>query len=97
MPAVSRTATGTTRARGARSWRGTNPCVGIRRKPGNRIASHAIMASGNPPLVERMLAHQQHATTAGYAHLVDAHLVETAERIGSLIADAMAGRPETNP
>ena len=28
-------------------------------------------------------------TTAGYAHLTDAHLVETAEKVGSLIARAM--------
>ena len=33
-----------------------------------------------------------HRTTAGYAHLADDHLVETAERIGRLIAEAMAGR-----
>ena len=28
-------------------------------------------------------------TTAGYAHLADAHLVEAAERVGTLLAQAM--------
>ena len=56
------------------------------------VASHAVMASENLPLVGRMLGHRRHATTAGYAHLADAHLVEAAERIDTLIADAMAAR-----
>ena len=30
-------------------------------------------------------------TTAGYAHLADGHLVEAAEMVGSIIAEAMAG------
>ena len=61
------------------------------------VASHAVMAGENLPLVGRMLGHRRHATTAGYAHLADAHLVETAERVGQLIADAMAARPGANP
>ena len=36
-------------------------------------------------------------TTAGYAHLADAHLVETAEKLGRLIGDAMNLRPASPP
>ena len=42
-------------------------------------------------LVGRLLGHRRHRTTAGYAHLADSHLVEAAERVGSIIAEAMAG------
>ena len=47
------------------------------------------MAGENLPLVGKLLGHRRHRTTAGYAHLADGHLVETAEKVGSLIADAM--------
>ena len=52
-------------------------------------ASHAVMSGENLPLVGKLLGHRRHETTAGYAHLADGHLVETAEKVGSLIADAM--------
>ena len=52
-------------------------------------ASQAIMAGENLPLVGRLLGHRRHRTTAGYAHLADAHLVEAAEKVGSLIAVQM--------
>ena len=55
------------------------------------IASHAVMSGGNLPLVGKLLGHRRHRTTAGYAHLADRHLVEAAERIGRIIAKAMAG------
>ena len=54
-------------------------------------ASQAVMAGESLPLVGRLLGHRRHRTTAGYAHLADAHLVEAAEKVGSLIADAMRG------
>ena len=54
-------------------------------------ASHAVMSGENLPLVGRLLGHRRHRTTAGYAHLADGHLVETAERIGTIIAQAMEG------
>ena len=56
------------------------------------VTSHAVMSGENLPLVGKMLGHRRHATTAGYAHLADEHLVEAAEHVGSLIAQAMAGR-----
>ena len=43
------------------------------------------MSGENLPL----LGHRRHRTTAGYAHLADAHLVEIAEKVGSIIAGAM--------
>ena len=45
----------------------------------------------NNPLVGKLLGHRRHRTTAGYAHLADGHLVETAETIGSINAEAMIG------
>ena len=52
-------------------------------------ASHAVMSGENLPLVGKLLGHRRHETTAGYAHLADGHLVETAENVGTLIAEAM--------
>lgn len=48
------------------------------------------MAGENLPQVGRMLGHGRHRTTAAYAHVADAHLVEAAERDGAVIAEAMA-------
>ena len=53
-------------------------------------ASQAVMAGENLPLVGKLLGHRRHRTTAGYAHLADAHLVEAAEKVGRIIARAMA-------
>ena len=52
-------------------------------------ASQAVMAGEGLPLVGRLLGHSQHRTTAGYAHLADAHLVEAAEKVGNIIAETM--------
>ena len=60
-------------------------------------ASHAVMSGENLPLVGKLLGHRRHETTAGYAHLADAHLVETAEKLGCLIADAMNLRSMSPP
>ena len=56
-------------------------------------ASHTVMSGENLPLVGKLLGHRRHETTAGYAHLADAHLVETAEKVGYVIADEMNLRP----
>ncbi len=53
-------------------------------------ASQAVMAGENLPLVGRILGHRRHRTTAGYAHLADSHLVAAAEKVGAIIAGAMA-------
>ena len=53
-------------------------------------ASQAVMSGENLPLVGKLLGHRRHRTTAGYAHLADGHLVEAAEKVGRLIAGAMA-------
>ncbi len=52
-------------------------------------ASHAVMSGETLPLVGKLLGHRRHSTTAGYAHLADIHLIETAEKVGSIIAGAM--------
>ena len=49
------------------------------------------MSGENLPQVGKLLGHRRHRTTAGYAHLADGHLIETAERVSNLIAEAMAG------
>ena len=54
-------------------------------------ASQAVMSGENLSLVGRLLGHRRHRTTAGYAHLADGHLVEAAERVGRIIAEAMEG------
>ena len=55
-------------------------------------ASQAVMAGENLPLVGKLLGHRRHRTTAGYAHLADAHLVEAAEKVGNVIVAAMTER-----
>ena len=52
-------------------------------------ASQTVMAGENLPLVGKLLGHRRHRTTAGYAHLADTHLVEAAEMVGKMIANAM--------
>ena len=53
-------------------------------------ASQAVMAGENLPLVGKILGHRRHRTTAAYAHVADAHLVAAAEKVGAVIAEAMA-------
>ncbi len=60
-------------------------------------ASHAVMAGETLPLVGKLLGHRRHETTAGYAHLADEHLVEAAEKVGSIIAQAMNLHSPTPP
>ena len=52
-------------------------------------ASQAVMAGENLPLIGKLLGHRKHRTTAGYAHVADAHLVEAAEKVGVMIAKSM--------
>ncbi len=47
------------------------------------------MAGENLPLVGRLLGHNRHRTTAGYAHLADHHLLDAAEKVGCTIFGAM--------
>ena len=56
------------------------------------VASHAVMPGENLPLAGKLLGHIRHATTAGYGHLADDHLMAAAERVGNAIAEAMALR-----
>ena len=52
-------------------------------------ASVAAMNGVGMVTIAKLLGHALAETTAGYAHLADGHLVETAEKVGSLIAEAM--------
>ena len=65
--------------------------------PGLRhtAASQAVMAGENLPLVGKLLGYKKHRTMAGYAHLADEHLVEAAERVGSVISKAMNSERQT--
>ena len=56
------------------------------------VARHAVMSGENLHLVGKLLGHRRHATTAGYVHLADDHLVTAARRVGNVIAEATALR-----
>ena len=49
------------------------------------------MSGEGLPFVGRPLGYRCHRTTAGYTHLADAHPAEAADRVGSLIAEAIYG------
>jgi integrase len=51
------------------------------------FASHAIMSGETLFTVSRLLGHRRVQTTARYAHLADDTMLESAERIGSLIME----------
>jgi integrase len=53
------------------------------------FASHAAAKSETLPMIGKLLGHARLQTTSRYAHLDDGHLLEAAERIGRLIADAV--------
>ena len=55
------------------------------------FASHAAAASETLPMIGKLLGHARVDTTARYAHLDDAQLLDIAERIGALIHQAMEG------
>ena len=50
---------------------------------------HHVLAAAS---VGRLLGRSRHETTAGYALLADAHLVEAADKVGAIIAAAMASQ-----
>ena len=53
------------------------------------FASHAAAASETLPMIGKLLGHARVNSTARYAHLDDAQLLDVAERIGMLIERAM--------
>lgn len=53
------------------------------------LPRHDGVTGENLPLVGKLLGHQRHRTTAGYAHLADGHLIEVAQKIGGIIMEAM--------
>ena len=73
-------------------WRTVCGCE-ARQAAAARLAAHGgeprSHVGRDPAPVGKLLGHRRHSTTAGYAHLADIHLVETAEKVGNLIANAM--------
>jgi integrase len=53
------------------------------------FASHAAARSETLPMIGKLLGHSRLQTTSRYAHLDDGPVLEAAERIGALIAEAM--------
>lgn len=53
------------------------------------FASHAAARSEPLPMIGKLLGQARLQTTSRYAHLDDAPVLDAAERIGALIADAM--------
>lgn len=56
------------------------------------FASHAAMNHESLPMIGKLLGHSCIKSTARYAHLDDAHLLDAAEEIGNAIEAAMQGR-----
>lgn len=74
-------------------WKGVKVEANL---PGVRIhdlrhsfASHAAARSETLPMIGKLLGHARLQTTSRYAHLDDGPVLDAAERIGELIADAM--------
>lgn len=60
------------------------------------FASHAAARSETLPMIGKLLGHARLQSTSRYAHLDDAPLLDAAERIGNLIAEAMCNGSTLN-
>ena len=56
------------------------------------FASHAAARSETLPMIGKLLGHRHVTTTARYAHLDDAPVIEAGQRIGDLIEEMMGER-----
>ena len=56
-----------------------------------RRASHAVMSGENLPLVGQAPRAPAASDDGRLCHLADGHLVEAAEKVGNIIAEAMGG------
>ena len=81
-------------------WKGVKAEANL---PGVRLhdlrhsfASHAAARSETLPMIGKLLGHARLQTTSRYAHLDDGPVLEAAERIGELIADAMGNLHSLN-
>lgn len=54
------------------------------------FASHAAMSKETLPMIGRLLGHDNHQSTACYAHLDDEHLLDAAQQIGNAVEKLMA-------
>jgi integrase len=55
------------------------------------FASHAAKGRESLPMIGKLLGHRCIKSTARYAHLDDAHLIDAADEIGRAIELALAG------
>ena len=60
------------------------------------FASHAAARSETLPMIGKLLGHARLQSTSRYAHLDDTPLLDAAERIGNLIAEAMCNDSTLN-
>lgn len=60
------------------------------------FASHAAARSETLPMISKLLGHARLQSTSRYAHLDDTPLLDAAERIGNLIAEAMCNDSTLN-
>lgn len=60
------------------------------------FASHAAARSETLPMIAKLLGHARLQSTSRYAHLDDAPLLDAAERIGNLLAEAMGDSGSLN-
>ena len=60
----------------------------------HNAASQALMSGENLTPVGKLPGRRLHRTTAGDPRLADAHLVEAAEKAGSIVTEAMASARE---
>ena len=60
-------------------------------------AIYAVMSGESLPLDGTLRSHWRHGTTTGYVHLADPHLVETAAKLGRLIAEIIKIPSPDNP
>lgn len=81
-------------------WRDVKAEAGL---PGVRLhdlrhsfASHAAARSETLPMIGKLLGHARLQSTSRYAHLDDGHVLDAAERIGQLIADALGDSRSLN-
>jgi len=59
------------------------------------VLAQKAAGHGLETVKRKILGHRRHRTTAGYAHVADAHLVEAGEKIGSIITQAIVATMST--
>ena len=93
VPPTTRTCSPSASTAPSRWWmRGSGEAAPSHPAPTGTARGFVSGASRQTGAADRAAARSRHHTTAGYAHLAGTHRVEAADRVGSLIADAMTPR-----